>query len=335
MKKEKDGIKNDNLNYDALLEFNKEWINLQFLFLHDNGSFYCWGIDEPLMDIYSNILKPLIKTQKATFRNLITWNRGCSASAYGSPIGSDKMRCYPPADEKCLFVMCGVQGFNNNADNYYESFEPIRKYIDDEIKKIGKNDKQIANDLGFRDGRTVNHWRAKSQWAFITEENYQKLQDYCKTNNNEAFKKEYEAFKKDYDKIKKQYDEIKKEYYSTRAYFNNTHDNMTNVWDIRRTQGKERAETGGHTTPKPLALCERVIKSSSRQSDIVIDWFLGSGSTLIACEKTNRKCYGMELDEKYCDVIVKRYIDFCKKNNKEYSVIRNGQNVLKEFENAQ
>ena len=40
---------------------------------------------------------------------------------------------------------------------------------------------------------------------------------------------------------------------------------------------------------------------------LVLDLFLGSGSTLIACEKTNRKCYGMELDEKYCDVIIKRF----------------------------
>jgi len=66
---------NDNLNFDNLLQFNNDWIALQFSFLKDNGSFYCWGIDEPLMDIYSNILKPYIKTQKATFRNLITWDK--------------------------------------------------------------------------------------------------------------------------------------------------------------------------------------------------------------------------------------------------------------------
>jgi len=72
MKKEKDGVQNDNLNYDDLLEFNKKRIARQREVLKDNGSRYCRGIDEPLMDIYSQILKPLIKTQKATFRNLIT-----------------------------------------------------------------------------------------------------------------------------------------------------------------------------------------------------------------------------------------------------------------------
>ena len=61
MKKENDGVLNDNLNYSDLLNFNKEWIPLQFTFLKNNGSFYCWGIDEPLMDIYSNILKNYFK----------------------------------------------------------------------------------------------------------------------------------------------------------------------------------------------------------------------------------------------------------------------------------
>ena len=52
------------------------------------------------------------------------------------------------------------------------------------------------------------------------------------------------------------------------------------------------------------------IKLSSILNGIVVDPFLGSGSTLIACEKTNRKCYGMEIDPHYCDVIVKRWEDY-------------------------
>ena len=52
------------------------------------------------------------------------------------------------------------------------------------------------------------------------------------------------------------------------------------------------------------------IINSSKQDDIVTDLFLGSGATLIACEKTNRICYGMELDPKYVDVIIKRWEDY-------------------------
>lgn len=59
--------------------------------------------------------------------------------------------------------------------------------------------------------------------------------------------------------------------------------------------------------PKPLALCARAIRSSSRTEEIVLDVFGGSGSTLIACEQLNRKCYMCELDEHYCDVIIQRW----------------------------
>jgi DNA modification methylase len=285
MKKEKDGVLNDNLNYDDLLDFNREWIALQFMHLKESGSWYCWGIDEPLMDIYSEILKPYIQEQKATFRNLITWDKG-----NGQGQNSENTRSYAIADEKCLFAMLGVQGFNTNADNYFEKWESIRIYLEKEIKKLNETDGKIANSLGYKDGRTVNHWWSKSQWSMPTEGNYKSLREYAKIKNIDAFQKEYE--------------EIKKEYYSTRAYFNNTHDNFNNVWKFERhlRQGDE----GGHATPKPIPLCERAIKSSCPDKGLVLDMFLGSGSTMVASHQLKRKCYGMELDPKYCQVIVDR-----------------------------
>lgn len=69
----------------------------------------------------------------------------------------------------------------------------------------------------------------------------------------------------------------------------------------------KREETGGHATPKPIALCSRAIKSSSRESEKVLDLFGGSGSTLIACEKLGRQCYMMELEPMWCQVIINRW----------------------------
>lgn len=62
-----------------------------------------------------------------------------------------------------------------------------------------------------------------------------------------------------------------------------------------------------HPTMKPIKLIAKLISNSSRKNEIVLDIFGGSGSTLIACEQLNRKCYTMELDPKYCDVIIKRW----------------------------
>ena len=79
----------------------------------------------------------------------------------------------------------------------------------------------------------------------------------------------------------------------------------TDVWEIKRPSNSEL-----HPTMKPVELVERALTNSSKSKNIVLDLFGGSGTTMIACEKINRKAYIMELDPKYCDVIVKRWEDF-------------------------
>ncbi len=79
----------------------------------------------------------------------------------------------------------------------------------------------------------------------------------------------------------------------------------SDVWSF------DRVPPTTHPTMKPVELVEFAL--SKWQSGKVLDFFLGSGSTLIACEKTNRKCYGLELDEKYCDVILNRWQNFTEK----------------------
>ena len=77
---------------------------------------------------------------------------------------------------------------------------------------------------------------------------------------------------------------------------------QSDVWDIPRPKKSEE-----HPTMKPVELVVRAIKNSSRPGNIVIDLFGGSGTTLIAAEQSGRKCRMMELDPKYCDVIIKRW----------------------------
>lgn len=80
---------------------------------------------------------------------------------------------------------------------------------------------------------------------------------------------------------------------------------QTTIWEFDRPFRNDI-----HPTMKPIDLIEYPINNSSKNGDIVVDFFGGSGSCLIACEKTGRKARLMELDPKYCDVIVKRWEDF-------------------------
>ena len=93
---------------------------------------------------------------------------------------------------------------------------------------------------------------------------------------------------------------------------------QTTIWEYDRPKSSK-----DHPTMKPIALMAYPIKNSTMTNCIVLDPFLGSGSTLIACEETGRLCYGVELDEKFMDVIVKRYIEQAGSSG-GVSVLRNG-----------
>jgi DNA modification methylase len=86
--------------------------------------------------------------------------------------------------------------------------------------------------------------------------------------------------------------------------------NGTHKWYSDRKQesiwiAKSKREQG-HTTPKPIEIVSKAINNSSLQNHLIFDLFLGSGSTMVASQELKRKCYGMELDPKYCQVIVDR-----------------------------
>ena len=302
MKKESDGVLNDNLNFDDLLAFNKKWIPLSFDALKENGSWYCWGIDEPLMDIYAFILKPLQKANKITFRNFITWKKENDnpTMIFNGACSSNNRSFY--TNEKCLFVMRGVQGFNNNADHYDETFEPIRAYMEQEAQKAGLTPKKLTEITGVQ---MFGHWFTKSQFTIIPEKHYEELQNYYK---EKAFSLKYNELKSLFDD--EQHQTLKEAVMAKRAYFDPSAGQCIDVWVYDVTSQKEREQTGDHATPKPIALCSRAIKSSSREEEKVLDLFGGSGSTLIACEQLNRRCYMAELDPKYCDVIINRWETF-------------------------
>ena len=289
MGKEKDGVQNDNLYAEKLDKFQMAWWKAFRPHAEDNASAYIWGEAESLWRLwFSGGLKD---SERLTMRNEIIWQKGINGAPWAEG------RSYQPATERALFFMLGEQGFNTNADNYWDGWEPMRKYLNDEMEKCGgtKNWKAaLGNQMG-------GHYFTKSQWCFPTEESYKKLQAFAK---GDAFKREHDELKREHDELKREHDELKREFYGTRAYFDNAHDNMSDVWKFSKVTGEERH---GHATPKPVEMMARAIKSSTRGGGLLVEPFLGSGSTLIAAEQLGRKCYGMEITPAYCDVIVNRW----------------------------
>ena len=96
---------------------------------------------------------------------------------------------------------------------------------------------------------------------------------------------------------------------------------QTTIWNYKKPKRNEN-----HPTSKPLDLLSYPIQNSSQENAIVLDTFGGSGSTLMACEFSNRICYTMELDEKYASVILRRYVDNTNDRENVYC-IRNGERL--------
>lgn len=94
----------------------------------------------------------------------------------------------------------------------------------------------------------------------------------------------------------------------------------TTIWTMKR----EPVSDYVHPTQKPVELIMYALANSSKVDDIVLDPFLGSGSTLIACEKTNRIGYGLELDPRFVDVIVQRWVDYSGNRN----IKKNGEEIV-------
>ncbi|MHA2344739.1 MAG: DNA modification methylase, partial [Candidatus Hodarchaeales archaeon] len=294
MGKENEGVLNDNLYNENLDSFLNSWISANFQFVNDSSSFYVWGNAYDLFRWYFTS-KP-IKEQKAYFRQEIVWNKN-----YGMGMKSDQHRMYPTVTERCLFFMLGIQEYNTNSDNYWEGWEPIRKYLYEERMKMGWDVPTMKRIVGHSE-KSLDHWTTKSQWNMPTKKVYNAMREAAKND----------AFKKEYDEIKKEYDEIKKEFMNSRSYFDNTHEIMTDVWDYERVKEEERH---GHPTPKPVPMIKRIVKSSCRKNGIVLDPFGGSGPTLIAAAETGRKARIIELQPKFCDVIRRRWTNYAKQKN--------------------
>jgi DNA modification methylase len=285
MGKEKDGVANDNLYRENLDEFQLSWWGVWRKVINDNASVYIWGNAEDLWRLW--FVAGLQKTERMTFRNQIVWDK-----KHGMGMLSPEFRQYPTVTEHCLFFMLGEQGFNNDADNYWEGWEPVRSWLENEKKSSGLTNADCNRVCGKQN--VTQSAFTKGGFRLILEK------DYLALRNATGAK----FFKREYDDLKREYDDLKRAFYATRAYFDNAHDKMTDVWEFPRVVGDDR---WSHATPKPLPMMERVMKSSCPLDGIVVEPFGGSGSTLMGCETTGRKCYTMELSPEYVAVIIERW----------------------------
>lgn len=287
MGKESDGVANDNLYGAKLDAFQMQWLHAWRPFALHNASLYIWGNPLDLWRLY--FTGGLSTLEALTYCNHIVWDKKSIAG-----MKSPDLTNYPIASEHCLFFQFGEQHFGNvNQDAFWEGWEPVRSYLSDQATAAQITPKLLKEITGVQ---MFSHWFSRSQWTLIPERHYLKLR--------ETFPG---LFLREYEDLRALHLAAQKEYRAfvdgSRSFFDNAHDIMRDVWEFDRVVGEERH---GHATPKPVAMIERIVKSSSKPNDIVAEPFGGSGTTMVAAHKTGRRCFMFEIEPLHCQRIVNR-----------------------------
>lgn len=291
MGKASDGVANDNIYGAALDKFQMDWWRAFRAALTDNASAYIWGNAPELWSLWYR--GGLADSERLELRNEIVWDKK-SIAGMASPL----MTQFPEASERALFFQFGDQFLGNvNSEDFPDSWEPLRSYMEGQAKAAGIGSQDVKRICGVG---MYSHWFTRSQFNLIPKERYQSLADAC----TGFFSRPWEELKKEWDSVK---GGPNSELSSARSYFDNAHDAMRDVWEFPRVIGDERH---GHATPKPVAMMERVMRSSLPDGGLCLEPFGGSGSTLMGAEKTGRRCYTMELQPMYVDVIVRRWQEY-------------------------
>lgn len=291
MGKASDGVANDNIYGEELDKFQMAWWCAFRTALTDNASAYIWGNAPELWRLWYR--GGLADSERLELRNQIVWDK-----KYIAGMKSPGFTQFPTATEHCLFFQIGEQFLGSvNVDDFPESWEPIRSYLDAEAKRAGMKPTDVKRVCGCS---MYGHWFTKSQFTLIPEKHYAALA----AEYPGRFARPWRELKAEWDKVK---DVLTRQVQGSRSYFDNAHEVMRDVWEFSRVTGDERH---GHATPKPVAMMERVMKSSLPHKGLCLEPFGGSGSTLMGAEKTGRRCYTMELQPKYVDVIVRRWQNF-------------------------
>jgi len=267
----KGGFDWDYKDFNHYLEFMEncaiEWKRI----LKKNGSLLVFGHAKRIA--YTQV----ILDKYFNLENNLVWE----VSDRQTKKGIDKFRCFAPITERILFYSCevkrtGLEEIKLDIDN----FTTFRCYFKQVQEFIGLGLNAINEKLGHRRAEHA-FYHSSTQWDLPTAETYTQLIAVFGIDKMEGFI----------------------EYESLRRPFTNVH-RLTDV--IKHSQESHITRHFKHDTVKPIGLMSKLIETVTTENSIVLDCFLGSGTTGAACVNLNRSFIGIELDKGYFDIATKR-----------------------------
>ena len=254
--------------------------------LKDNGSFYFFHND---MEQIADLMLWIRNNTRFVFKRMIVWNKrfeGASNKGFlDGFVVPDGLRNYQQMAEYCLFYTFQDETGLSRVMSDYGNFTTIKNYLRSEKNKYERTGLSIKDALNWT---THFHTFAEGQsFGFPTEKTYKELQMLTG------------LFSREYEDLRREYEDLRREYEGLRYTFNNQKTHHS-VWNY------EIAPRLNHVTPKPVSLIENIIKHSTNENYTILDPFMGSGTTGVACVQTGRNFIGIEISEEYFRIAEKR-----------------------------
>lgn len=262
---------------DDYLNWSLQWIKEVERVLKKNGVFYFFHND---IGTIAELLHLVNERTAFRLQSFCVWNKGESyrSISWKNNNGNAVLRSWFNICEYCVHL------FKTDG----EEFRSLKDWCKTEMRRLGLTEKDIARkytEVTGKEPYMFRHYFHDSQFEIPTREIWDSV--YIPL-----------GFGKGHDALRDEYEALRPYHAADR--------NHSNVWNVNTVPNNKYRS---HICEKPVEILERIVRVSSRPGETVLDCFMGSGSTMVACVNTGRNGIGIELDEKYFKIAEKRVMD--------------------------
>jgi site-specific DNA-methyltransferase (adenine-specific) len=253
-------------------------------------------------------LELLIAERFAVIANTVWDKADGRKGAAGSGVEVEALRTYWASDtervivaEKCINAAYeSADAAAKEASGFWAACEAGKRsvfgeYLRAEFSRAGVTNRAIAALFPSRTGGAtgcVSNWLLG--YNIPTASQYEDMRAHLNGAGGDYLRREYDDMRREYDDLRREYDDLR------RPFFPRPTHQWGSVWRFPIERRRD------HPAQKPIALMGQIVAISSREGDRVVDPFMGSGTTLVAAKRIGRQAIGIEIDERYCEIAVRR-----------------------------